>query len=864
MSNIHIYLLRGQGGVATSGGVDQMANTLRSRYPSASVSVWDWGQWQQAYSDMRNNAADASSRNILIGYSLGANGVDWISVQTPRPKIDLGVFLDPTVWSQLFPIHDNVQRALVFKNDNPVNVVGLANVPTVPDFDMRRLTVIHTWLPHLEEDWDPSIQQTILAAVDKAIQAMATQPASFAPGAAAGATLVIDTNDNVTAHIAHLKARGVKAVGRYYSSSAWKRLTQSEARQVSAAGIKLFTVFENDGDPVLSSDAGISHGQIALQQAHQIGQPEGSAIYFALEHLPSGYRAVHVPGIKTYVSGLRVALQGKYKLGVYSDGVVCDALLAAGLCDYTWLSASSSFEGSKAFYQSGRWNLAQKASVDQNWDGLSVDLNEAKPTFGEFTVTAAPGMAAPRTRAVPRFGWKPELPDHRDYSYSQRRLGFERPVALPAQVDLRQYCPPIMDQGELNSCTANALGAAFAFDRKKQGAHDFSPSRLFIYYNERKIEGDIPEDGGAYLRDGIKTLVDSGVCPESSWPYDATEFAAEPLSRCYQLAQDYKALSYYSLDNAKLDELRTCLAAGFPFVFGFSIYNSFFQADQNAGIVPMPGDEQPIGGHAVLAVGYNDATRMFTIQNSWGTQNRGDHGFYYMPYDYVTSDSCDDFWTIRLVTAAAAQAGNAGELPTAEITPLAPAATPLVGFARDMQEAKKYLSAIIEAAHQYNLAPSLICALGSRESDWGLSPDMRPKGPAGTGDWAPRNPARYGYGVPPDGLGWGRGLLQIDYQQEFAKSGNWRDPHDNIMYGCQELSANIQYFRQEAQPGIDPIRAGVAAYNCGRGNVVKAIAQGYDIDHYTANNDYSHDVLNRTEWFRQRGFDQLIVQRAAQ
>src|SRR6516164_7637437 len=154
---------------------------------------------------------------------------------------------------------------------------------------------------------------------------------------------VVDTNDNTTSHIASLKSRGVTAVGRYYSSRASKRLTKPEARALSDARINIFTVFEDNGDPELSVSSGIHDAQIALQQATAVGQPEGSAIYFALEHLPNGYNASHLPGIRNYCSGLKQVLDGAYKLGVYSDGVVCDALLNDGLCDFAWLSASTGF-----------------------------------------------------------------------------------------------------------------------------------------------------------------------------------------------------------------------------------------------------------------------------------------------------------------------------------------------------------------------------------------------------------------------------------------------------------------------------------------------------------------------------------------
>jgi len=201
----------------------------------------------------------------------------------------------------------------------------------------------------------------------------------------------VDTNDNSSSHLTLLKAKGVTAVGRYYSSSAWKRLTKTEAQALDAAGISIFVVFENSGDPQLTSDSGLHDAQIALAQAKAVGQPHGSAIYFALEHLPNGYTSQHIPKIEDYVRGLKNGLGDNYKIGIYSDGVICAALLDAGLCDYTWLSASRSFAGSLDFYKSKRWSIAQDPHVDQDWDGMSIDLNETNGAFGAFTLAGPVG-----------------------------------------------------------------------------------------------------------------------------------------------------------------------------------------------------------------------------------------------------------------------------------------------------------------------------------------------------------------------------------------------------------------------------------------------------------------------------------------
>jgi hypothetical protein len=491
--------------------------------------------------------------------------------------------------------------------------------------------------------------------------------------------------------------------------------------------------------------------------------------------------------------------------------------------------------------------------------GRLISLNPGEhlqPAAVEARFVAAEKLSAAQPKA---FGWKPDLPDHRDVSYASMRLGLEAPAVLPASVDLRQDCPPVYAQGETQSCTANALAAAFKFLEIKSKSTKFDPSRMFIYYNERELENDTASDAGAYLRDGIKCIASNGICDEALWPY-SEPFSSKPPQSSYDQALTYKAVNYFRMDNTNLCELKTCLAAGFPFVFGFSIYASFRSvADTNGGIVPIPEAGEPVvGGHAAMAVGYDDATSQFIIQNSWGP-TVGDHGFYYMPYNYLTSSNlCDDFWTIRAVSTSPVVAGAGPAEAQVAMQNAAPMKA-AVGLARDMETAKQYSTYIKEAATKYNLSPSLICALGSRESNWGLGSDMKPKGPAGTGDWAPRSASRFGYAMPPDGLGWGRGLLQVDYQQTFAQTGNWQDPQANILYGCSELANNIAYFSKNSTgQNFDPQRAGIAAYNCGRGNVTKAIKAGYDVDHYTANSNYSQDVITRMKWFQQESFDQQV------
>ncbi len=244
-------------------------------------------------------------------------------------------------------------------------------------------------------------------------------------------------------------------------------------------------------------------------------------------------------------------------------------------------------------------------------------------------------MATPATpHKIQRYGWIPDLPDARDHLYGA-------PVAimaaLPPKADLRSQCPPVYDQGQLGSCTANAIAAAIQFDRMKQNlSPNFAPSRLFIYYNERRMEGTVSTDSGAQIRDGIKSVAKQGACPEPDWPYDISKFTVQPPKVDYTEALQDRAVSYSRLVQ-NLNLLKGCLASGYPFVFGFTVYESFeSQAVAQSGIVPMPSSsEQVIGGHAVLAVGYDDGTQRFIVRNSWGT-GWGMSGYFTMPYPYVT------------------------------------------------------------------------------------------------------------------------------------------------------------------------------------------------------------------------------------
>lgn len=248
-----------------------------------------------------------------------------------------------------------------------------------------------------------------------------------------------------------------------------------------------------------------------------------------------------------------------------------------------------------------------------------------------------------------RFGWLPDLPDVRDIQF---RKVFRLPAELPSNVDLRGDCSPVEDQGELGSCTAQALVGALEFLQNTEGVPTFADlSRLFVYFSERVLEGTVLWDNGAMLRTGIKVLRVAGACREELWPYDVTQFKRPPAKICYAEGLKHRVVAYQRLTS--LPEMKSCLAMGLPFVFGYSVYESGMTEEvEKTGVIPMPTDtDQLLGGHAIMAVGYDDAEQMLLFRNSWGVK-WGDNGYGKIPYAYLEMrDLTDDFWCIQSTTS---------------------------------------------------------------------------------------------------------------------------------------------------------------------------------------------------------------------
>jgi C1A family cysteine protease len=259
------------------------------------------------------------------------------------------------------------------------------------------------------------------------------------------------------------------------------------------------------------------------------------------------------------------------------------------------------------------------------------------------------------TATTPRvYKWKRDHHDNRDAYHDFK----PQTAALfmdsgPTKVDLRDQCPAVYDQGALGSCTANAIGGAIEYDQKKQNETLFVPARLFIYWNERNMEGSVGEDAGAQIRDGIKSINSLGVCPETEWPYDISKFTKKPSEGCYKDALLRKSLEYKRVLQ-DVGHMRECLKTKLPFVFGFVVFPSF----EDKSVVetgdwggPTEDDlkKGPLGGHAVMAVGYDDDKKAILVRNSWG-EEWGDKGYFWLPYDFITNrEYANDFWTVSRV-----------------------------------------------------------------------------------------------------------------------------------------------------------------------------------------------------------------------
>lgn len=253
-------------------------------------------------------------------------------------------------------------------------------------------------------------------------------------------------------------------------------------------------------------------------------------------------------------------------------------------------------------------------------------------------------MSEQTTRVL---NWKREPFDQRDYK-SVRHLA--APLTLPTKFELDKTIP-IYDQLNIGSCTANSACACFRYEvAQLVNNFDFEPSRLFEYYNTRKLQGWEGEDSGGFIRDAFKAMNQYGLALDKTWPYNPSQYAVKPSTIAYNEGLKNVAVKYAAV-NQNESEIKQTLVSGAAVSFGFNVYDSFFGSwDKTTGIMPIPKKTESLqGGHAVTIVGYDDSKKCFLIQNSWGT-DWGINGKFWMPYSFLlNATECDDFWCIQEV-----------------------------------------------------------------------------------------------------------------------------------------------------------------------------------------------------------------------
>ncbi len=245
------------------------------------------------------------------------------------------------------------------------------------------------------------------------------------------------------------------------------------------------------------------------------------------------------------------------------------------------------------------------------------------------------------------FNVKKSPDDARDYVYQpKQKISIKK---MPVKVDLTSKLGvKPYNQYDIGSCTANATAAAIQFLQKLGGLKKVMPSRLFIYYNSRAIAGMENEDSGAYLRDVVKAINKQGYVAEKDYTYTRKNLFAKPSDEIYKAAASNVIAGYERIEDGNVTKMMACLAEGYPFVFGMVVYNQSYSIAEKTGVMPMPKkNDDVIGGHAVIAVGYDSDRKAFIVRNSYGT-SWGNKGYFLLPFDFADNPKLMwDCWVLK-------------------------------------------------------------------------------------------------------------------------------------------------------------------------------------------------------------------------
>lgn len=232
-----------------------------------------------------------------------------------------------------------------------------------------------------------------------------------------------------------------------------------------------------------------------------------------------------------------------------------------------------------------------------------------------------------------KLGWKSN-PEHKKGLTQLVHHPAYKAAPLPKEASLEALMPPVYDQGNIGSCTANAGCGAFDYKWKVQHGQFAFPSRLDLYQNELKHDGNFPKDEGSYTSTIAWVLTFTGVCREKTWPYIPSNLAATAPSCAAKERPTYRAMKYYDVDTKDGVSIKQAVAnAKLPVPFGAVVFKQIFDVSKQNPLIAMPKGV-PAGGHEMVIVGYDDARQCYRVRNSWGT-SWGDGGYAWIPYAYI-------------------------------------------------------------------------------------------------------------------------------------------------------------------------------------------------------------------------------------